>query len=59
MTAADEIRAWTAANERARAEYYAHPTISEGCRGKCPHCRKRASIAASQRMRAMRERRTS
>lgn len=59
MTAADEIRAWTAANERARAEYYAHPTISEWCRGKCPQCRKRASTAAAERMRAMRERRAS
>ena len=28
MTAADEIREWTAANERARAEYAAHPIVS-------------------------------
>lgn len=59
MTYADEIRAWTAGVDRARAEYQAHPTISEWCRGKCPHCRKRASTAAAERMRAMRERRAS
>lgn len=56
---ADEIREWTAANERAREEYRTHPTIGEWCGGKCSTCRKRASTAAAKRMQAMRERRAS
>ena len=54
---ADELRAWTAAVARSRAEYHAHPTLSEWCHGKCPHCRARAKTTAAQRMQAMRDRR--